>query len=50
MPFELIITPVGYFFMATMGTVTFFIMRFAHRIVEDPDFEKKVYSKNKKRK
>lgn len=46
---ELIITPIGFFMAFTQGPIAFFLMRFAHRIVEEPGYEDKVFKKRNKR-
>ncbi len=32
----------------TQGTMAFFLMRFAHRVVEDPEYERKVFKRKRK--
>lgn len=33
----------------TQGAIAFFIMRFAHKVTEDPDYENKVFKKHKRK-
>jgi hypothetical protein len=41
------ITFAGLIMLLTQGTITFFLMRFAHKVVEDPDYEERIFKKHK---
>ena len=45
-----IITIGGVFILLTHGPLAFFLMRFAHKVIEDPEYEEKVFNRtNRKR-
>ncbi len=33
----------------TQGTIAFFLMRFAHKVVEDPEYEERAFRKHKRK-
>jgi len=46
MPFEFIISNAGILLLVTQGPIAFLLMRFAEKICNDPEYEKKVFKRS----
>jgi len=44
-----VVTIGGLIANSTQGLIAFFLMRFAHKVVEDPEWENKVFKKHKRK-